>query len=62
MLKSSPISDLIAEDKFSHQTPCPSLESKANRLDNELFPFASAGQSEVGVKCAGKLPELVLSC
>lgn len=32
-----------------------------NRLDNELFGFAPAGQSEVGVKQAGKLPELVLS-
>lgn len=50
---------MLTLDKW---TPCPSLESKVNRLANELFPFASAGQSEVGVKCAGKLPELVLSC
>lgn len=61
MLKSSSISGLVAEDKRSQQTPCLSLESRANRLDNELFPFASAGQNEVGFKCAGKLPELVLS-
>lgn len=47
MLKSSPISDLFAEDKSSHETPCLPLESKANRLDNELFLFAAALQGRV---------------
>lgn len=50
MLKSSPASDLVAEDKCSHNTPRLSLESRVNRLDDELFPFPSEGQSEVGIK------------
>lgn len=52
MLEPRPISDLVAEDKRSHQTPFLSLESRASRLDNELFPFASAlqGRGKFGLR------------
>lgn len=37
MLKSSPVSDLVAEDKCSHQTPCLSLESRAKIMSCSLL-------------------------